>query len=152
MAEAHKCTFLELKKRLWDQCQQRSGGSEAWLIATVPTFAFPCVEVFFHQPTSAVYSFQNNHLESRYAFWYACVLWSFPKVPKVSGDGKVLLWDARDNDLSQPSRGAAVASWVGDRWLPELVDALRFHAARLQEENPWWKVHSLKNQTERVWW
>ena len=24
---------------------------------------------------------------------------------QVSGDGKVLLWDARDNDLSQPSRG-----------------------------------------------
>ena len=30
------------------------------------------------------------------------------QIPKVSGDGKVLLWDARDNDLSQPSRGAAV--------------------------------------------
>lgn len=26
-------------------------------------------------------------------------------IATVSGDGKVLLWDARDNDLSQPSRG-----------------------------------------------
>ncbi len=24
----------------------------------------------------------------------------------------------------------------------------RFHAARLQEENPWWKVHSSKNQEQ----
>ncbi|CAJ1403311.1 unnamed protein product [Effrenium voratum] len=61
-----------------------------------PLVASSSIDDYFHREAIQVVEWIPADLSGSHDAWL---------IATVSGDGKVLLWDARDNDLSQPSRG-----------------------------------------------